>query len=150
MELQMFRAGLDTVSEAEFDTPKLGRSIDLGHSAAWHALHIAEWLRFFPLQDLSPSYAYLGWENAPWLPPFLGQPSVAEAAPKVQVLAELDRVGAILIDHIRNLSDEQLGDMLKAPAAPTGERDRLTALSLQLRHMAYHRGQLKLSQKEQR
>lgn len=135
-ELAMFRAALDAVPEGEFHTSRLG------HSAAWHALHIAEWLRFYPLQDFSPTYAHLGWEDAPWMPELRGEPPVAEAAPKAEVLAELERVGAAVVEHIRTLRGDQLDDDLRAPAAPTGVRPRLTGLGMHLRHVAYHRGQV--------
>lgn len=140
-ELSMFRAALDGVPGAEFQNPRLG------HSAAWHALHIAEWLRFFVLQDFTASYAHLGWEDAGWMAEFRGTPTVAETEGKVMIMAELARVEALIVPHIRGLQDEQLGELLRAPAAPAGQRERLTGLGMQLRHVAYHRGQLKLAQK---
>ncbi|GHF55772.1 hypothetical protein HNQ07_003310 [Deinococcus metalli] len=140
-ELTMFRAGLDAVPDAEFQTPRLG------HSAAWHALHISEWLRFFAFQDFSATYAHLGWESAPWMEELRGTPNANETNGKAIVLGELDRVGAKVVAHIRALTDEQLGDMLRAPAAPTGVRERLTGLGMQLRHVAYHRGQLQMAKK---
>ncbi|PNY80728.1 DinB family protein [Deinococcus koreensis] len=141
MELSMFRAALEAVPGAEFQNPRLG------HSAAWHALHIAEWLRFFVLQDFTASYAHLGWEDAPWMGEFRGTPTVAETEGKVMIMAELARVEALIVRHIRELQGEQLGEMLRAPAAPTGERERLTGLGMQLRHVAYHRGQVQLGKK---
>ncbi|SMB89344.1 DinB family protein [Deinococcus hopiensis] len=141
-ELGMFRTGLGSVLEETFAAPRLG------HSPAWHALHIAEWLRFFALQDFSATYTHLGWENADWMTALRGTPPVSETDGKAAVLAELDRIGAQVVAHIRELQDDQLGDMLRAPAAPTGERARLTGLGMQLRHIAYHRGQLKLSLKD--
>lgn len=141
MELGMFCAGLDAVPAESFATPLLG------HSPAWHALHIAEWLRFFALQDFSATYAHLGWEDAPWMNELRGTPPVTEQAGKDAVLAELDRVGAQIVAHTRALTDEQLGDLLRAPAAPTGQRERLTGLGMQLRHVAYHRGQLQMGKK---
>ena len=141
LELSMFRAALDAVPGAEFQNPRLG------HSAAWHALHISEWLRFFVLQDFSASYAHLGWEDAPWMAEFRGAPTVAETEGKVMILAELARVEALIVPHIYELQDEHLGEMLRAPAAPTGERERLTGLGMQLRHIAYHRGQVQQAKK---
>lgn len=135
-EIAMFRAALDAVPEGEFHTARLG------HAAAWHALHVAEWMRFYALQDFSPTYAHLGWEDAPWMAEFRGEPRVPETAPKADALAELDRAGASVVEHIRTLRDDQLQDELRSPAAPTGVRPRLTGLSLHLRHIAYHRGQV--------
>nr|WP_281416284.1 DinB family protein [Deinococcus aestuarii] len=140
--MAMFRAGLEGVPEPTFSTPHLG------HSPAWHALHIAEWLRFFALQDFSPSYAHLGWEDAPWMPALRGTPPVTETDGKDAVLAELDRVGTLIVTHVRTPRDDQWQDRLRSPAAPTGERARLTGLGMHLRHVAYHRGQLKLSLKD--
>ncbi|ACO47155.1 DinB family protein [Deinococcus deserti] len=141
-ELSMFRSALDSVAAEEFAAPRLG------HSPAWHALHIAEWLRLFALQDFGATYAHLGWEGSPWTASLCGTPLVTEQAGKTAILAELDRVGAEVVAQIRSLHDEQLIDMLRAPAAPTGERQRLAGLGMQLRHTAYHRGQLKLSLKD--
>ncbi|MFC4426552.1 DinB family protein [Deinococcus navajonensis] len=141
-ELSMLRSVLESVPEEDFAAPRLG------HSPAWHALHMAEWLRLFALQDFGATYAHLGWEDAPWTATLRGTPAVTEQAGKAAVLAELERVGAQVVTHTRHLSDEQLNDMLRAPAAPSGERQRLTGLGMQLRHAAYHRGQLKLSLKD--
>ncbi|WP_309569995.1 DinB family protein [Deinococcus sp.] len=141
LELGMYRTALDAVPAESFAAPLLG------HSPAWHALHISEWLRFFALQDFSASYAHLGWEDAPWMDELRGTPNATEADGKAAVLAELDRVGAQVTGHIRALTDDQLGDMLRAPAAPTGTRGRLTGLGMQLRHVAYHRGQLQMGKK---
>ncbi|WP_412026510.1 DinB family protein [Deinococcus yunweiensis] len=138
LELGLFRTALDAVPDADFQTSRLG------HSPAWHALHISEWLRFFALQDFTPTYAHLGWESAPWMVELHGIPNANETNSKAVVLAELDRVVAEIVAHIRALPDDQLGDMLRAPAAPTGERERLTGLGMQLRHVAYHRGQVQM------
>ena len=140
-ELTMFRAALDAVPDADF------QSSLLGHSPAWHALHISEWLRFFALQDFSASYAHLGWETAPWMNDLRGTPHANETNSKAIVLGELDRVGAEVVAHTRDLTDGQLGDLLRAPAAPTGQRERLTGLGMQLRHVAYHRGQVQMGKK---
>lgn len=140
-ELDRFHAALDAIPEAEFHTPKLG------HTPAWHALHVAEWLRFFALQDFSPTYSALGWEDAAWLPRLTGTPLVAQDASKADILAELRRVTALTVEHVSALRDEQFDDQLEAPAAPTGKRQRLAALRMMLTHINYHRGQLLLGQK---
>lgn len=140
-ELAALRAALDAVPDSEFAVPRLG------HSPAWHALHIAEWLRFFALQDLSPTYAHLGWEDSAWIGEFLGTPRLTETDHKDAILTELDQIGSVLIATIRGLRDDELNDPLRSPAAPTGTRERLAGLNLHLRHTAYHRGQLKQSLK---
>ena len=135
-ELDRFRKDLDGVPESEFHTPKLG------HTPAWHALHTVEWLRFFALQDHTPTYSVLGWEDAAWLPQFTGTPPVAEQASKAEILAELERVKGLLLENVRQLRDDQWDDLLLAPAAPDGKRQRLAALRMMLTHINYHRGQL--------
>ncbi|WP_221090311.1 DinB family protein [Deinococcus aquaedulcis] len=141
-ELALFRAALDAVPDEGFDAPRLG------HSPAWHALHVAEWLRFFVFQDFSPTYDHLGWENDARMGFARGTPPVTAADGKTAVLAELDRMGAELEAHLRALRDDQLTDDLRSPPAPGGVRRRLDGLSLHLRHIAYHRGQLNLALKQ--
>jgi DinB superfamily len=137
MELGQFRAVLGNVPEFEAE--------HLGHTAAWHAVHVSEWLRFFVLQDLSKSYAALGWEDSAWVGEYLGQPRVDAAAGREAVMAELERVGGEVVAHLCGLKDEELSDVLVSPAAPGGTRPRLIGLGLHLRHIAYHRGQVRLA-----
>lgn len=141
MELGQFRAALGNVPDKEFGNARLG------HSAAWHAAHVGEWLRFFVLQDLSASYAALGWEDSVWVGEYLGIPRVYADAGREAVIAELERVGGEVLTHLRGLNDEQLNDVLVSPAAPGGTRPRLIGLGLHLRHIAYHRGQVRLAAK---
>ncbi|PTA67716.1 DinB family protein [Deinococcus arcticus] len=141
-ELALFRTALDTVPEEDFATPRLG------HSPAWHALHVAEWLRFFVFQDFSATYDHLGWEDDARMGFARGIPPVTTADGKAAVLAELDRMGTELDTHLQTLRDDQLTDELRSPPAPGGVRVRLDGLSLHLRHVAYHRGQLRLALKQ--
>ncbi len=141
-ELTAFRAVLDGIFEESFGTPRLG------HSPAWHALHIADWLRLTVLGDRTPSYAYLGWEDQPWVAGLGTQPPpVTETAGKAAILARLDAVGEQAVASLRAASDADMGGMTFSPSAPTGERPRLAAVGLHLRHIAYHRGQVVLAQK---
>ncbi|WP_293910931.1 DinB family protein [Deinococcus sp.] len=139
MELSQFRAALSNVSDFEHAQP--------GHSAAWHAAHVAEWLRFFVLQDLSASYAALGWEDSAWVGQYTGTPRVAVSAGREAIMAELERLGSEVLAHLRGLKDEELNAVLVSPAAPGGTRPRLIGLGLHLRHIAYHRGQVRLAAK---
>lgn len=139
MELGQFRAVLGNVPEFEAE--------HLGHTAAWHAVHIAEWLRFFVLQDLSSSYAALGWEDSAWVGQYTGAPKVSVSAGRGAVMAELERVGSEVVTHLRGLRDDELNAVLVSPAAPGGTRPRLIGLGLHLRHVAYHRGQVRLAAK---
>ena len=140
-ELSAFHTALDGVPDETFTTAKLG------HAPAWHALHIAEYLRLFYLLDKSASYAHLGWEDSAWTQPLAGTPKLTETAGKAEILAHLDEVSAQAVAAIRALSDTELEGMAYAPSAPTGERPRLAALGLHLRHIAYHRGQVQLAKK---
>ena len=139
MELGQFRAALGNVPDLETE--------HLGHSAAWHAAHVGEWLRFFVLQDLSKSYAALGWEDSEWVEKYTGTPKVAVSAGREALMAELERVGSEVLAHLRSLRDEELNSVLISPAAPGGTRPRLVGLGLHLRHIAYHRGQVRLAVK---
>lgn len=143
-ELTAFRASLDSVPEDQFSTPKLG------HSPAWHALHIGEWLRLAVLGDTTPDYHHLGWEDQPWVAPMGTQPApVREDAGKAAVLARLDEIGAQALAFLQSMTPEDLQGMAISPSAPGGQRPRLQALGLHLRHIGYHRGQLQLAKKAQ-
>ena len=88
-ELSAFRASLDSLGDADFSAETLG------HSPAWHALHVAEWLRLTVLQDRTPNYHHLGWEDKPWVGPLGTEAApVSENAGKAAVLAQLDSVSA--------------------------------------------------------
>jgi hypothetical protein len=143
-ECQAFRAVLDAVPAEAFATA------GLGHSPAWHALHIAEWVRLTVLQDRTPNYHFLGWEDKPWVVPMGTEAApLAESADKAAILAHLDGTGAKAVAYLVAASDADMQGMTFSPSAPTGERPRLAALGLHLRHIAYHRGQVALSRKEQ-
>lgn len=141
-ELNAFRAVLDGIPEQLFATERLG------HSPAWHALHIADWLRLTVLGDRTPSYHYLGWEDKDWVAGLGTQPApLNEDAAKADILARLDSIGEQAVTYLQNASDADLAGMTFSPSAPNGERPRLAAVGLHLRHVAYHRGQVVLGQK---
>ncbi|WP_420596917.1 DinB family protein [Deinococcus sp.] len=140
-ELSAFRAALEAIPDEAFNTAKLG------HSPAWHALHITEWLRLLLLLDKSATYSHLGWEDSAWTQPLTGTPKLTETAGEAEILAHLQDVGAQAVTAIRTFSDAELEGMAFSPSAPNGERPRLAALGLHLRHIAYHRGQVQLAKK---
>lgn len=142
-ELNAFRAALSAVAEERFGAGTVG------HSPAWHALHIAEWLRLAVLNDRSPTYAHLGWEDQAWTRELGGTPAVNEHAGKDAALAYLDGVGEQVLAFLRGMSEADMRGTSFSPSAPGGERPRLQGLGLHLRHIAYHRGQVRLGQKEQ-
>ena len=141
-ELSAFRASLDFVPAEDF------AAAGMGHSPAWHALHIAEWLRLTVLQDRTPNYHHLGWEDKPWVGPLGSEAApVSENAGKAAILAQLDSVTAQVLERLHTLTPEDLSGITFSPSAPNGERPMLAALGLHLRHTGYHRGQVQLGKK---
>ena len=141
-ELIAFRASLDSVPEEQFTV------VTLSHAPAWHALHIADWLRLVVLDDRTPNYHHLGWEDVAGVQKLGAQPAVLnEEAGKAAVLARLDEVGARTVAYLRGMTEDDLKGMTFSPSAPTGERPRLLALGMHLRHVGYHRGQVQLGKK---
>ncbi len=137
-ELKAFTSALENVPEDVFGKAPH----DGGHSVAWHALHIAEWSRLLVLQDFTASYGHLGWEDRDWTRPLSGQTRVREDGGKTAVLVEVQAVFARTVEDLRDFGDETLS----APArTPFGERPLLGTLGTQLRHTAYHRGQIRLA-----
>lgn len=143
-ELQAFRASLADVSEDAFTLSTVG------HVPAWHALHVCDWLRLTVLQDRTPDYHHLGWEDRPWVAPMGIKPApMNEDAGRAAVMARLDDVSAQVVACLSGMTATDLNGMAFSPSAPTGERPRLVALGLHLRHIAYHRGQIQLGKKAQ-
>ena len=141
-ELSAYRSALDSFPEAEFSRASLG------HTPAWHALHIADWLRLTALQDRTPNYHHLGWEDRDWVQRLGSEPAPTdEAAGKAAVLARLDDISAQTLAFLQGMTPSDLGGMTFSPSAPSGERPILAALGLHLRHIGYHRGQLQLIKK---
>ncbi|AZI41363.1 DinB family protein [Deinococcus psychrotolerans] len=141
IELSAFRAVLESIPEGTFSTARLG------HSPAWHALHIADWLRLTVLEDKTSTYNFLGWEDQAWAQNLNGLAPVDEDADQAAILAHLGSVGAQAVAYLRGASDADLSGMAFSPSAPNGERPRLAALGMHLRHIAYHRGQVQLGKK---
>lgn len=141
-ELGAFHAALESIPAERFSTPPVG------HSPAWHALHIAEWLRLAVLNDRSPSYAHLGWEDQEWVGTLSGEPAQKENAGKAVILAHLDEMTGQVLAFLHSLSPADLEGTSFSPSAPGGERPRLQGIGLHLRHIAYHRGQVRLGVKE--
>jgi uncharacterized damage-inducible protein DinB len=117
-----------------------------GHSVAWHALHTADWNRILvspKLEGVSPSerFAYLGWEDKPWAMAVSGESLVSLSDSKTKILefvtAEFERG----VQAVRDASPSQLE--AKVPT-PTGEREVMSMIVGQIRHMAYHWGQAKM------
>lgn len=138
-ELDLFRAALEQAPGDAFHTPRLG------HSPAWHALHIAEWLRLMVLDDRTPNYHHLGWEDNARVQALGTQPApVRETDPREQILAALEQTGAQVVAWLEQAGDTALDGEVFSAATPGGTRPRRLAFGMQLRHIGYHRGQLNL------
>ncbi|MFW8626480.1 DinB family protein [Deinococcus sp. ME38] len=143
-ELEMFRAALDGAQGDEFHTSRLG------HSPAWHALHVAEWMRLMILDDRTPNYHHLGWEDNARVQALGTQPApVRESDPREQILAALIETGAQVVAWLEQADNTTLDGEVFSAATPSGTRPRRLALGMQLRHVGYHRGQLNLLLKSQ-
>jgi DinB superfamily len=146
-EFKSFAAAVEAVPEDQFETPlTAGGHGKLGHPAAWHALHIAEWTRLMLLTDRSPTYGHLGWEDQGWAQQLSAQPRLNTSAGRAAVVAELHAVFSAALDRLRTLTDDQL-DATLTVAMPMGERPLLASYGTHLRHLAYHRGQVRLNVK---
>ena len=117
-----------------------------GHSVAWHALHTADWNRVLvspKLEGVKPEtrFSYLGWEDKPWAQAVtgIGPASLSDSKAKILefVSAEFERG----VQDIRSANAAQLEQ--KVPT-PTGEREVMSMVVGQIRHMAYHWGQAKM------
>ncbi|GAA5436743.1 DinB family protein [Deinococcus aquaticus] len=138
-ELEMFRAALDSAQGDAFHTSRLG------HSPAWHALHVAEWMRLMILDDRTPNYHHLGWEDNARVQALGTQPApFTETDPCEQIMAALDDTGAQVIAWLEQADDSALDGEVFSAATPGGTRPRRAAMGMQLRHIGYHRGQLNL------
>jgi uncharacterized damage-inducible protein DinB len=100
------------------------------------------------LQDRTPNYHHLGWEDKPWVGEMGTEPApMNEDAGKAAVLNRLNEISGQVLAYLRGMTEHDLNGMAFSPSAPTGERPRLVALGLHLRHVAYHRGQVQLLKK---
>ena len=123
-----------------------------GHSAAWHALHVADWTRILvPTKlestDLSLRFAYLGWEDAEF------SAKVNGSSP-----ANLDDGKTAILEYLQSELERSVKDVQDANGAqleakitvPTGERVVRALLLTQVGHVPYHYGQVKLNARQLR
>jgi uncharacterized damage-inducible protein DinB len=121
-----------------------------GHSAAWHALHVADWTRAVVpanLESLDPTarFAYLGWEDKPFAQNIFGDSPAMHTDPKARIL-----------EYLRSELERASSDVQQADAArlenkivgPIGERVVLSSIQTQIQHVPYHYGQVRLSAKQ--
>lgn len=119
-----------------------------GHSAAWHALHIMDWTRCMiqpGLNGVNPSltYGYLGFEQAPWALAVYGPTLAHEQDGKEKILGALDNtflesLNAVRTAPAKRFTTSALWTTLKQP------KSVLDGLMYHIRHVAYHRGQVRL------
>ena len=141
-ELEMFRAALESVPDEQF------YAAPLSHSPAWHALHVSDWLRLMVLDDQTPDYHYLGWEDNTRVQALGTQSApLEEDAPRAEIMARLEDIGARAAAWLDTAQDSDLDGEVFSAATASGTRPRVTALGMQLRHVAYHRGQVQLGKK---
>lgn len=123
----------------------------VGHSVAWHALHIMDWTRCMiqwdlPGVDPKLTYGYLGFEDEDWAKAVTGPTLADEHDPAERIRTVLDMVFDEALDAIRHAPLERfrpdaMWTTLKQP------RPVLDGLMYHLRHIAYHRGQIALTLK---
>ncbi|KQR15711.1 DinB family protein [Deinococcus sp. Leaf326] len=140
-EFTVFLAALDRVPAAQFSQPAY-----TAHSAAWHALHIADWTRATirpGLSDAAPAltYGYLGSEAEAWAQAVTGPIVAHETDPRDTVPTAVAAVFRGAVRAVRDAPPERFD-----PDATFQVLHRLRpvrgSLSSHLRHTAYHRGQV--------
>ena len=135
---KMFLKGLEEFSETKFFT-------DLpsgGHSAAWHALHIADWTQILVPAglDSTPSslrLGHLGWEDAAWIADATGPSPVNLTDTKNVILEYLQRELERGVETVKSGAADRLEVRI---STPMGERVVRTLLLTQMGHVPYHTG----------
>ncbi len=141
-----FLKALDEFPEDHFDL----ESPAGGHSAAWHALHVADWTRVLvPAKleslDTSARFAYLGWESADFSKSAFGDSPAMHTDGKARMLeylrGELERA----ISDVQNVNEARLEAKI---IVLMGERKVLANIQGQVQHVPYHYGQVRLLAKQ--
>lgn len=143
-----FLKALEDFPEAQFHT-------DLpagGHSAAWHALHVADWTRILvpaglTSVDANARFSSLGWEDTEFVQRVHGESPANLSDPKALILeyvkTELERSAR----EVQSATQEQLMAKIQVPM---GERIVRALLLTQIGHVPYHYGQIKLNARQLR
>lgn len=126
----------------------------LGHSVAWHALHIMDWTRCVIQPGLSGvnsafTYGYLGFEDVAWAQAVTGPTLAHEQDDKDVVMAAVESVLQGAVKAVQTAPRERFTEDAVF-AALNRPRPVLESLMYHTRHTAYHRGQLALVLKELR
>ncbi|MFN3265686.1 MAG: DinB family protein [Deinococcales bacterium] len=122
-----------------------------GHSAAWHALHIADWVQILvpnKLESVSADlrFGYLGWENSEFAQGVYGLGEVNHNSSKAEIVQHLKTQLGRAAQDVQNASEAQLEANV---STPMGERKILSILLTHIAHVPYHYGQVQLSLKQQ-
>jgi hypothetical protein len=121
-----------------------------GNSAAWHALHIADWVQVLvpaKLGNVQPDlrFGYLGWEEAEFAKNVFGLGAVTLENNKSDIIAHLKVQLERASQDVAAASPE---DLEKTVVVPMGERKILPMLLTHIAHVPYHYGQVKLNAKQ--
>ncbi|PYE55924.1 DinB family protein [Deinococcus yavapaiensis] len=144
-EATAFVKALDGIDDEVFETAPSGG----GHSPAWHALHIAEWTRLL-LSDLAGepaggTFGFLGWEDQAWVKKLTGPTEATEQDGKPIVMYVLNRTFSQIGVALSALASDRFTPDAKL-RTPIGERPLIASVTGTVRHIAYHRGQVKIGQ----
>ena len=138
--------GLEGFSETAFFTDLSSG----GHSAAWHALHIADWTQIlvpagFDSIPQGLRLGHLGWEDAAWIADATGPSPVNLTDTKAAILEYLRRELERGVETVKSGSADRLEAKI---GTPMGERVVRNLLLTQLGHVPYHYGQVKMNAKQ--
>jgi DinB superfamily len=141
-----FLKSLEEFPEADFfsDLPAGG------HSAAWHALHIADWTRILAPAGLHSTnstlrFSYLGWEDAEFSAKVGGPSPVNLTDSKAAILEYLKSELERSVQEVQGANPAQLEAKI---IVPMGERVVRALLLTQVGHVPYHYGQVKLNARQ--
>jgi uncharacterized damage-inducible protein DinB len=135
----------------EFPEDKFHLSLPAGgHSAAWHALHIADWVQILVPNKLESvgldlRFGYLGWEEADFAKNIYAIGAVHAESSKSEILAHLKAHLERANHDLQAAQDSQLENSV---VTPMGERKILPMLLTHIAHLPYHYGQVKLNLKQ--
>lgn len=121
-----------------------------GHSAAWHALHIADWTQILvPANfDSIPQglrLGHLGWEDTAWIAAATGPSPVNLTDTKAAILEYLRRELERGVETVKAGAADRLEARI---ITPMGERVVRNLLLTQIGHVPYHYGQIKMNSKQ--
>ena len=143
---KLFLKGLEGFSETSFFT----NLPNGGHSAAWHALHIADWTQILVPANFEgiPTdlrLGHLGWEDASWIADATGPSPANLTDTKDAILEYLRRELERGVETVKTASADRLEARI---STPMGERVVRNLLLTQLGHVPYHYGQVKMTAKQ--